>query len=179
MTKEIIEKYKNLFVEKIDNNTICLIGQHEIELTDTKPVYEHNGRIPIIQESLLNKEINKLEERGIIEKCESKWSSRIVPVQKNDGSIRLCIDYRSVNKQTLMNKYPMKRIDDIYDKISSAQIFSSLDATSGYYQIAMHPDHKKITAFKWKGVSYQFNRMLFGLCGAPSTFQEIMDQVFA
>lgn len=90
----------------------------------------------------------------------------------------MCIDYRDLNKVTVKDKYPLPRIDEILDDLSEACIFSTLDATSGYYQIGLCEEDKKKTAFSRRGGHYDFNRMPFGLCNAPATFQRTMDAIF-
>lgn len=102
----------------------------------------------------------------------------MIPVPKKDGSMRVCIDYRAINSATIKDAYPMPRVDEILDSMASAKIFSVLDSTSGYYQIAMDPDSIEKTAFSWKGSSYEYTRMSFGLCNGPATFQRAMDTVF-
>lgn len=89
----------------------------------------------------------------------------------------MCIDYRPLNQVTIKNKYPISRIDEIIDAVSGATVYSTVDATSGYYQIAMNENYKEKTAFAWKGGLYEFNRLPFGLCDAPATFQRTMDKI--
>lgn len=124
-------------------------------------------------------EIAKLERLGIIARCKSDWCSRLVPVPKPDSSLRLCIDYKHLNKVTKKINYPIPRIDDIHNLLGQARYFSTLDATSGYYQIALETKDKHKTAFRWKNESFCFNRMPFGLSEAPGTFQRAMDELFA
>lgn len=99
-------------------------------------------------------------------------------VSKPDGSLRICIDYRALKKITIKDKYPLPRIDKILDNLNSVKFFSTLYATSGYYQIAMAERDKEKTAFAWRNELYDFNRMPFGFCNAPATFQRYMDKVF-
>ncbi|KAF9763004.1 Retrovirus-related Pol polyprotein from transposon [Nosema granulosis] len=89
----------------------------------------------------------------------------------------MCIDYRPLNNVTVKDRYPLPRIDEIMDAVAGARIFSTLDATSGYYQLEVDEADKNKTAFSWRGGHYEFNRMPFGLCNAPSTFQRAMDSI--
>ena len=145
----MIANFEPLFQTEISNLTLCTTAQHSINTGEAKP-------------------ISKI----------SPWCSRIVPVEKKNGTMRMCIDYRDVNKCTIKDSYPIPRIDAILDALKGARIFSSLDATSGYYQIAMDPKDMEKTAFAWKNGLFEFKRMPFGLCNAPATFQRAMDQVF-
>lgn len=90
----------------------------------------------------------------------------------------MCIDYRSLNSVTVRDSYMSPRIDEIFDSLSKSKVFSVLDATSGYYQIMLEEEAKEKTAFSFRGKLYEFNRMPFGLCNAPATFQRAMDRIF-
>ncbi|KAI5171647.1 hypothetical protein PAEPH01_1668 [Pancytospora epiphaga] len=107
----------------------------------------------------------------------STWRSNIVPVSKDTNKVRVCIDFRPLNGVTIKDTYPISRIDEILDQLAGATIFSSLDATSGYFQIALNPEDAPKTAFVWKGRLLEFTRMSFGLCNAPATFQRAMIQI--
>ena len=120
-----------------------------------------------------------MQEQGVIQPSQSPWASPIVLVQKKDGSIRFCIDYRKVNKVTRKDSYPLPKVDDLLDSLAGAQWFSTLDLASGYWQVEVHPQHREKTAFTTGQGLYEFRVMPFGLCNAPSTFQRLMELVLA
>jgi hypothetical protein len=175
----IVKTYENLFKTEISEFELCTAGKHAIETCSDKPIYQRNGRIPIHYEKLIDEEVKKNLKLGIIQESKSPWCSRVVPIVKKDGTLRLCIDYQALNSVTIKDKYPIPRIDEIFDALAGSRVFTILDATSGYYQLAVEECDKNKTAFAWKGGLYEFNRMPFGLCNGPATFQRAMDSIFA
>lgn len=176
---DIINQNQDIFKDKITPTTLCTKIKHHIETGEHKPQRQYNGRIPIHLDKAVGEEINKLLEQGVIVKSKSEWCSRLVPIIKENGSIRLCVDYRHINNITDKETYPLPHISDILDKLSKAKIFSIIDATTGYYQIALSDTSREKTAFTYQNIKYEFKRMPFGLCNAPSTFQALMDNTFS
>ncbi|KAI4293213.1 hypothetical protein PAPHI01_2487 [Pancytospora philotis] len=176
--KRYLEKYKYLMSNELPRDKACNVLEHRIETGNTAPISAKGYPIPYQWEEVIGTQVQDMLRTGIIRNSKSEWSSNIVPVKKKDGSLRLCVDYRPLNGATSKDEYPLPRIDWILDKLGKARFFSSLDATSGYHQIRVAEQDKKKTAFRFKGGFYEYNRMPFGLCNAPPTFQRIMDTIF-
>ena len=116
--------------------------------------------------------------QGIIRPSTSPWASPVVLVKKRDGSTRFCVDYRKLNDLTLKDAYPLPRPDDLIDSLADAKWFSTMDLSSGYWQVEMEPESRAKTAFATsRNGIFEFNVMPFGLANAPSTFERLMDSV--
>ncbi|KRH93153.1 putative LTR retrotransposon, partial [Pseudoloma neurophilia] len=170
--------YKDIFKNELDHTSTCKSIKHDILVENTKPIYCKPARIPMHCEEEVDKMVQNYLKNGIIRPSNSPWNSRLRLVPKKDGKIRVCLDFRPLNLKTIKDRYPLPRIDEILDKLNGASVFSTLDATSGYFQIEMTEKSKPLTAFSYKRGHYEFNKMAMGLCNAPATFQRLMDSIF-
>ena len=151
---------------------------HKINLKPgTTPIKQRAYRISKLMSDVLKEELTKLIHKRLIEPSSSEWSSPVVIVPKKNGKWRVCVDYRKVNDVTQKDSYALPFIDEIFDSLHGATIFSTLDLYSGYHQILMDEESIEVTSFTTKFGNYQFKVMPFGLTNAPSTFQREMNRI--
>lgn len=175
--QKLLEKYQDVFATNPKKPTVTNLITHKIDTGEHPPIKLPAYRIPYAHDQYVKKEIESLLENGAIEESTSPWSFPIVLVNKKDGSIRLCIDFRKLNKITKQDSHPIPNINDLLDSVNGAVIFSSVDLASGYWQIKMDEASKEKTAFVTKYGLYQWKVMPFGLSTAPATFVKLIDLV--
>lgn len=150
-----------------------------IDTGTSRPTNIAPYRIPVRWKGKLAEEVKTLLDMGIIKASSSPWAAPVVCVAKLDGLLRMCVDFRSFNKTTVPNPYPMPRIDELVDRVAPATFISTMDLNKGYYQVPLDEDSKRKTAFITPQGKFQFCRMPFGLCNAPAVFQRMMDVILA
>ena len=175
---KLIRQYDAAFAKGSFDLGACDRIPHEIRLTSEKPVNLPYRRVAPHVVPEVKKLLQDLLDRTIIKKSSSPYASPVVLVQKRDGSIRLCIDYRKVNSLTVKDAFPLPRIEETLEILAGSKFFSSLDLAHGSFQVTMHPGLVDKTAFRVPWGPFAFNRMPQGLCNSPGTFQRVMELMF-
>ena len=174
----VLDKYNDVFSVTPGASDVppFTIRLQEDATASSRPPYQ----VPIHLRTEVNKELDKLLSLNIIESSDATdWCAPIVPVRKPDKSLRLCIDYREINKVTPLDRHIIPTLPQILDKIGHASVLSKVDLTSGFHQIPVHPDSRDFTTFLSPKGKYRFVRMPFGMKNAPSHFQRTMERVLA
>ncbi|GAU50199.1 hypothetical protein TSUD_408870 [Trifolium subterraneum] len=176
---QIVREYLNVFPEEINS----LPPEREIEFSiDLVPGSQPISVAPYIMSPLelreLKCQLEELLQKHFIRPSVSPWGAPVLLVKKKDDTMRLCIDYRHLNKVTIKNKYPLPRIDDLLDQLIVATIFSKIDLRSGYHQIRIRTSDVSKTAFRTRYGHYEFLVMPFGLTNAPAVFMDYMNRIF-
>ncbi|GJS54300.1 reverse transcriptase domain-containing protein [Tanacetum coccineum] len=141
------------------------------------PVAKSPYRLAPSELEELSGQQKELQDKGFIRPSSSPWGAPVLFIKKKDGSFRMCIDYKELNKLTVKNRYPLPRIDDLFDQLQGSQFFSKIDLRSGYHQLRVHKDDIPKTAFRTRYGHFEFTVMPFGLTNAPAIFMDFMNRV--
>jgi len=175
---QMLEDHLGIVATSSEELTPSDLSPHRIILRENvKPIKQKFYRLSKLKSDILKEELTKLINKKLIEPSSSEWSSPVVLVPKHNGKWRMCVDYRKVNNVTKKDSYSIPNIDEIFDSLDGAKIFTTLDLYSGYHQILMDQESVEITTFTTKFGNYQFKVMPFGLTGAPATFQREMTKI--
>nr|GFC92774.1 putative reverse transcriptase domain-containing protein [Tanacetum cinerariifolium] len=124
----------------------------------------------------LSEQLKELSDKGCIRPSSSPWGAPVLFVKKKDGSFRMCIDYRELNKLTVKNRYPLPRIDDLFDQLQGSSVYSKIDLRAGYHQLRVREEDIPKMAFKTRYGQYEFQSMPFGLTNTPVVFMDLMNR---
>jgi hypothetical protein len=175
--KDFMKQYKDLFIWKENQFGKTSVIKHNIDTGDASPIKQRFYRTSFQNQEFIKQEIQRLLGSGLIQPSKSQWTSPVVVVEKKNGKKRLCVDYRKLNSVTKKDSYPLPRIDDMLDTLTGSQWFTSLDLSSGFWQVEMEEKDREKTTFITRFGTFEFTVMPFGLCNAPATFQRLMDTV--
>lgn len=176
--RSLLFKYETVFAAFEGDLGCTSLISHDIPLLDDTPLRQRYRRIPPSDYEAVKTHIRQLLDNQVIRESSSPYASPIVLVRKKDGSLRMCVDYRHLNSKTRKDAFPLPRIEESLDALSGAKWFSTMDLASGYNQVPVTEQDKSKTAFCTPFGLFEFNRMPFGLCNAPSTFQRLMERMF-
>ncbi|GJY81306.1 putative reverse transcriptase domain-containing protein [Tanacetum coccineum] len=140
------------------------------------PVARTPYRLAPAEMQELSTQLQELSDKGFIRPSSSPWGAPVLFVKKKDGSFRMCIDYRELNKLTVKNRYPLPRIDDLFDQLQGSRVYSKIDLRSGYHQLRVREEDIPKTAFRTRYGHYEFQVMPFGLTNAPAVFMDLMNR---
>ncbi|XP_071924792.1 uncharacterized protein [Coffea arabica] len=175
----VVSEYPDVFPDELVN----LPPEREIEFEvnlcpGASPISKTPYRMAPAELKELKLQLQDLLERGFIHESGSPWGAPVLFVKKKDGTLRLCIDYRGLNNVTIKNKYPLPHIDELFDQLQGAEVFSKLDLRQGYYQLLIRKEDVPKTVFNSRYGHYEFAVMPFGLTNAPAAFMDLMHRIF-
>ena len=176
---------KELLKQKLAQYADVILGRtnvtrHKIDTGTEAPIHQKLRHVPMHLQDEVDKEMQDMNDKDVIEPSSSPWQLNIFQVRKKDGSLRFCIDYRPLNKITVKDSYRLPSIAESLDLLSGASLFSCLDLASDNWQVEIDPVDKEKTAFATsRHRLYQFKVMPFGLCNAPSTFERLMENILS
>jgi hypothetical protein len=175
----VVNEYPDVFPEELPGMPPDRDIEFVIDLIPgTSPIAKRPYRMAAAELTELKKQLEELQRIGFIRPSSSPWGAPVLFVKKKDGSMRLCVDYRALNEVTIKNKYPLPRIDDLFDQLKGAKCFSKIDLRSGYFQLKIRESDIPKTAFVTHYGQFEFTVMSFGLTNAPAYFMNLMNKVF-
>ena len=174
----VVQEFPDVFPEELPGLPPDRQVEFRIDLIPgSTPIAKTPYRLAPSEMQELMKQLQELLDKGFIRPSSSPWGAPVLFVKKKDGSMRMCIDYRELNKVTIKNRYPLPRIDDLFDQLQGASFFSKIDLRSGYHQLKVQEEDIPKTAFRTRYGHYEFTVMPFGLTNAPAAFMDLMNRV--
>ena len=175
--QSVLDKYPDVFAG--DLGTVKGVEARIHIDSNATPVFHKARSVPFALREKVEKELERLQQQGVIEPVQfSDWAAPIVPVVKDDGSVRICGDYKvTVNRTAQLDKYPLPRIEDLFASLAGGQRFSKLDLSHAYQQIQLEEQSKQYVTISTHKGCFRYNRLPFGVASAPSIFQRTMDNL--
>ncbi|GJX66121.1 putative reverse transcriptase domain-containing protein [Tanacetum coccineum] len=174
----IVQDFPEVFPKDLPGLPPTRQVEFQIDLVPgAAPVARAPYRLAPSEMKELSEQLQELSDKGFIRPSSSPWGAPVLFVKKKDGSFRMCIDYRELNKLTVKNRYPLPRIDDLFDQLQGSSVYSKIDLRSGYHQLRVREEDIPKTAFRTRYGHYEFQVMPFGLTNAPAVFMDLMNRV--
>ncbi|GJX08685.1 putative reverse transcriptase domain-containing protein [Tanacetum coccineum] len=171
----VVREFPEVFPEDLPGLPPVRQVEFQIDLIPgAEPVARAPYRLAPLEMQELSDQLQELADRGFIRPSTSPWGAPVLFVKKKDGSFIICIDYRELNKLTVKNRYPLPRIDDLFDQLQGSSVYSKIDLRSGYHQLRVMDEDIPKTAFRMQYGHYEFQVMPFGLTNAPTVFMDLM-----
>ncbi|KAK4511130.1 uncharacterized protein ATC70_012342 [Mucor velutinosus] len=175
--KQLSQEYPGVFQSKLSGVPSTQEVEHVIDTGDAAPINKPAYKMSPLELDELKRQLKELLAAGMIRPSTSPWGSPVLFVKKKDGSMRMCIDYRALNKVTVRNTFPLPRIDECLDRLKGASYFSCLDLKSGYHQIRIKDTDIPKTAINTRYGKFEWSVLGMGLCNSPPTFQAWMNKL--
>ena len=179
LIKALLLKHASVFSKSRSDLGFCDIIPHRINTGLAPPIRIPPRRAPMTMKNAVDEEVQRLIDNNLVVKSKSPWAFPLVPIKKKDGSIRICVDYRKLNEVTLHDSYPLPKIQECLDALQGAKWFSTIDATSGFFQVQNHPDDMDKTAFVCDKGLFAFRVLPMGLRNSPATYQRLMVHIMS
>ncbi|GKA53233.1 putative reverse transcriptase domain-containing protein [Tanacetum coccineum] len=174
----IVQDFPEVFPEDLPGLPPTRQVEFQIDLVPgAAPVARAPYRLAPSEMKELSEQLKELSNKGFIRPSSSPWGAPVLFVKKKDGSFRMCIDYRELNKLTVKNRYPLPRIDDLFDQLQGSSVYSKIDLRSGYHQLRVREEDIPKTAFRTRYGHYEFQVMPFGLTNAHAVIADLMNRV--
>lgn len=174
--KILLRRWSHVFAANEEDFGRTAVVTHQIPTGAAPPIRERYRPIPPKLYTELRALLQGMLDSGVVKESASPWAAPVVLAKKKDGSWRFCVDYRKLNAVTHKDSFPLPRIEESLTSLSKSEWYSTLDLASGYWQVEVAPEDQEKTAFATPFGLYQFERMPFGLCNAPATFQRLMQR---
>ena len=168
----LLQSYEDVFRSTPGRTTLM---QHDVDVQDSKPVKQRAYRVNPRKARVIREELDYMLKHDLIEPCSSEWSSPVTLVDKPGGSVRFCIDYRTLNKVSKTDSYPLPRVDECIDTVANAKYITKLDLLKGFWQVPLTSRAKELSCFVTLGKTYKCTVMPFGMKNASATFQRLMN----
>ncbi|GJS26425.1 putative reverse transcriptase domain-containing protein [Tanacetum coccineum] len=172
----VVREFPEVFPEDLPGlPPVCQVEFQINLIPGATPIARAPYRLAPSEMQELSNQLQELADRGFIRPSTSPWGAPVLFVKKKDGSFRMCIDYRELNKLTIKNRYPLPRIDDLFDQLQGSSVYSNINLRSEYHQLRVRDKDIPKTAFRTRYRHYKFQVMPFGLTNAPVVFIDLMN----